>query len=211
VNPCRRSQAALLALLVLAATVLAACSDDGSDAAGGDADRTTTAPASSTTAPPVSLDPDAAPYAETLADALASGRAGGLPLDAEAAGCLAPRWVDILGEDRLVEAGVTPEQLASGYGADTSAALGEILDDDAAEAMVDAFGVCAVDVEQVFVEGLAAGRDLPEEQQACLRDAFPEGFVQRALTIGLSEGAAAVDANVELNEVLVSAARSCVP
>ena len=76
--------------------------------------------------------------------------------------------------------------------------------------MVDAGGACAVDVEQVFVEAISAGRDLPAEQQDCLKDAFPDGFVERALILGLSEGASALDANIELNDTLVAAAKECV-
>lgn len=195
--------------LVLLALVGTACSDDTA-APATTTSSTTEVPAPSTTAPPPDLGTDAEPYVETLADALASGASGGLPVDPEAARCLAPRWVDVLGEDRLVAAGVTPEQLASGYGADTSAALGELIDDGTATAMVDAFGACAVDVEQVFVEAISAGRDLPAEQQDCLKGAFPDGFVERALILGLSEGASALDANIELNETLVAAAKECV-
>lgn len=195
--------------LVLLALVGTACSDDTA-APATTTSTTTEVPAPSTTAPPPDLGTDAEPYVETLADALASGASGGLPVDPEAARCLAPRWVDVLGEDRLVAAGVTPEQLASGYGADTSAALGELIDDGTATAMVDAFGACAVDVEQVFVEAISAGRDLPAEQQDCLKGAFPDGFVERALILGLSEGASALDANIELNETLVAAAKECV-
>lgn len=195
--------------LVLLALVGTACSDDTA-APATTTSTTTEVPAPSTTAPPPDLGTDAEPYVETLADALASGASGGLPVDPEAARCLAPRWVDVLGEDRLVAAGVTPEQLASGYGADTSAALGELIDDGTATAMVDAFGACAVDVEQVFVEAISAGRDLPAEQQDCLKGAFPDGFGERALILGLSEGASALDANIELNETLVAAAKECV-
>lgn len=207
----RGPRVALLTLVLAVALLGAACSGDGSDTDAAEPVRTTTTALAgpTTTAPAPELDPDAEPYVDTLADALASGAAGGLPVDLEAARCLAPRWVDVLGEERLVDAGVTPQQLASGYGGDTSAALGELIDDETATAMVDAFAACAVDVEQVFVDALAAGQDLPEDQQACLRDAFPDGFVERALILGLSEGAAALDANVELNDVLVAAAGEC--
>lgn len=207
----RRPHAAVLTLALLLALVGSACSGD-SDADAAREERTTTTALTSptTTAPAPDLDPDAEPYVDTLADALASGASGGLPVEPEAARCLAPRWVDVLGEERLVEAGITPEQLASGYGADTSVALGELIDDQTATVMVDAFGACQVDVEQVFVDALAAGREFPAEQQACLRGAFPDGFVERALVLGLSEGAAALDANIELNDTLVAAAKECV-
>lgn len=205
----RRLRAVALITALLVAPLSTACSGGGSDA---DPPRTTTttAPATSTTAVAPDLGPQGEPYVDTLADALASGAAGGLPVDPEAAKCLAPRWVDVLGEDRLVEAGVTPQQLASGYGADTSAALGELIDDATATAMVDAFGACAVDVEQVFVDAITAGRDLPAAQEDCLKRAFPDGFVERALILGLSEGEAALGANIELNDTLTAAARECV-
>lgn len=209
-HPSRLPRVVAPIALVLLALVGTACSDDTAAPATTTSTTTTEVPAPSTTAPPPDLGTDAEPYVETLADALASGASGGLPVDPEAARCLAPRWVDVLGEDRLVAAGVTPEQLASGYGADTSAALGELIDDGTATAMVDAFGACAVDVEQVFVDAITAGRDLPAAQEECLKDAFPDGFVERALILGLSEGEAALEANIELNDTLTAAARECV-
>ncbi|MBX3284114.1 MAG: hypothetical protein KF703_02100 [Actinobacteria bacterium] len=214
-RPVARSSAARLAALALVvALVGAACSNSSSDQRSDEPPRssttttTTTTTAPTTTTPPASI-PTGQDYVDALAAALATGASGGLPVDAEAARCLAPRWIDVLGEDRLVAAGVTPEQLASGYGADTSAALDELIDDDAAKAMVAAFGACKVDVEQVFIDALAAGRTLPQEQQDCLRAAFPDGFVERALELGLSQGEAAVEADVQLTDTLTAAARDC--
>lgn len=210
----RRSIARPVALVLLVALLGTACSDggsgDGSEDRGQEAPRTTTTRPSTTTAPPPSVGPTGAAYVDALAAALASGASGGLPLDAEEARCLAPRWVDTLGEDRLVAGGVTPEELASGYGADTSQALDDILDEAAAKAMVAAFAACQVDVEKVFIDALTAGRDLTAEQRACLAEAFPDGMVEKALVLGLSEGEAAVEENIELNDMLTAAARKCV-
>ena len=91
-----------------------------------------------------------------------------------------------------------------------SLVVNDLIDDATATAMVDAFGACAVDVEQVFVDAITAGRDLPAAQEDCLKRAFPDGFVERALILGLSEGAAALEANIELNDTLTAAARECV-
>lgn len=211
-NRSRPPAAILAALLVLVALGAGACSSDGSDGAADAPRRTTTTvrPSSTTTAPPPEVGEQGVPYVEALAEALASGASGGLPVEPAAARCLAPRWVDTLGEDRLVAAGVTPEQLASGYGADTSAALDAIIDDRVAKAMVAAFGACQVDVERMFIEALTAGRDLPAAQEDCLAEEFPDGFVERALVIGLSEGEAALEANIEVNDMLTAAARTCV-
>lgn len=213
----RRPTPAVLAALAALTLIVGACSSDpGERTTTGAATSSTTAPDRSSTTTttstpdaPVTAD-GAQRYVDTLADALASGAAGGLPVDAAAARCLAPRWVETLGDRRLVDGGVTPEELASGYGADTSKALDAIIGTSEAEAMVAAFGACDVDVERVFVDALAAGHTLTDTEQECLVEAFPDGFVERALVLGLSEGDGALEANIELNDTLTAAARECI-
>ena len=43
-----------------------------------------------------------------------------------------------------------------------------------------------------------------------LAEAFPDGLVERALVLGLSEGAAALEADIGLNDELTAAAQECV-
>ncbi len=76
--------------------------------------------------------------------------------------------------------------------------------------MVEAFGSCEVDVERMFVLALSAGRDVAEEEQTCLVEAFPDGLVERALILGLSEGAAALEADIGVNDELTAAAQECI-
>ena len=47
------------------------------------------------------------------------------------------------------------------------------------------------------------------EPQAPLRDALPDGAVEKAFTISLSEGQAALEADVELSDSLTNAVSSC--
>jgi hypothetical protein len=81
----------------------------------------------------------------------------------EEARCVATATVESIGEDRLAELGVTPDDV-SGMGS------AEFTDDEV-DSMVDAFFDC-VDMRQVLARNLAG--DAGEEAAACLAENLPE-------------------------------------
>lgn len=148
-------------------------------------------------------------YTARLAAALVSKDQGDLPITGAQSGCLAPRWVAILGYDKLVKMGVTPEQLGTGNGADTSTALDELIGRPEARKLVAAFGLCGINLQQVFVDSIGADSGLTDAQKTCLVGKLPKGYVDQLLVISLADGAAALSADTQLSATLTNAAQAC--
>ena len=169
--------------------------------------RTTTTAATSTTVAGGGATQKA--YTTRLAAALVSKDKGDLPITPAQSVCLAPRWVAILGYGRLVQLGVTPEQLGTGNGADTSSALNTLIGRPEARRMVAAFGLCGINLQQVFVDSIGADSGLTDAQKTCLVGKLPKGYIDTLLVISLADGAAALSADSELSSTLTNAAAAC--
>ncbi|MGI8709866.1 MAG: hypothetical protein ACR2LA_02590 [Acidimicrobiales bacterium] len=97
--------------------------------------------------------------------------------DEAQAKCLARRFLDVIGLDRLRNAGVEPDDF------NISANFGEKLGVDATEGnqLYDQFASCGIDVEEVLVKSLSAGgQDLTPEERACVDAAFGPDDVRRS-------------------------------
>lgn len=136
---------------------------------------TTTAPAPPTTPPPPPS-PDEQPYLDSFATDVRAGD-GAEIFDEAQAKCLARRFLDVIGLDRLRNAGVEPDDF------NISANFGEKLGVDATEGnqLYDQFASCGIDVEEVLVKSLSAGgQDLTPEERACVDAAFGPDDVRRS-------------------------------
>ena len=136
---------------------------------------TTTAPAPPTTSPPPPS-PDEQPYLDSFATDVRAGD-GAEIFDEAQAKCLARRFLDVIGLDRLRNAGVEPDDF------NISANFGEKLGVDATEGnqLYDQFASCGIDVEEVLVKSLSAGgQDLTPEERACVDAAFGPDDVRRS-------------------------------
>lgn len=95
------------------------------------------------------------------------------PIPEEDARCAADRFVGILGVDRLVSAGITPEEIRN------SQSLSEVVPDlttEEANQLTEAIYEC-IDFSAVFAAGFASsaaadGVTLPEDKLACLGENF---------------------------------------
>jgi hypothetical protein len=190
----RTPAALLLALLLSASVLVAGCSSDGSDDA---AEETTTTEAASeetdgpdderanpdaTDEPVTPVDVSEEEYVAALTENLSSGdeAAGQLVLDAGAAECIAPLWVEAMTVELLQERGVTVEDLSDpGFDGE---ALGMELSQG--EDMVAAFGACDVDVVELFSTALTQG--LEPEQQECVQANADEELVEALLAASFS-------------------------
>jgi hypothetical protein len=184
--------ARMLALLVGgAAMVLAAgCGDDDDDDAGG-----------------ADVSEEAQPYVDAMVEGMATAdEEGDLQLDSEQAECLAPRWVETIGVERLQEAGIEPDDFASDADPDLSAMD---LSEDEGNELYDAFGACDIDLKSEFIASLAADQNLSDEDAECLRDAFSDDFLRRIMVTSLIEGDEALDQNEELTGELLSVFSEC--
>jgi hypothetical protein len=183
--------AALLGATVL---VLGACSS-GDDDAGTDGTVTRgSAPAG------------AQPYIDSLVAGFTTGEDEDLQLTQEQAECVAPRWIDTIGVDRITEAGIAPEDI----GADGNSELSELgLSEDEGNELYQAFGTCGVDLEQAFVDGIAMSGDLPPDVAACLEEQFDDDTLQRIMVITITKGEDALAEDQELTDSLLAVFAAC--
>jgi len=182
-----------LALLCGAAAIVlaAGCGDDDDDAGGGDGE----------------VSEEAQPYVDAMVEGMVSADEDeDLQLDQEQAECLAPRWVDTIGVDRLEEAGLEPEDFATDGDPDLSS-LG--LSEDEGGELYDAFGACDIDLKAEFIRSLTADQDLSDEDADCLSDAFSDDFLRRIMVTSLVAGDDALDDNEELTSELLSVFSEC--
>jgi hypothetical protein len=111
------------------------------------------------------------------------------PITDEDARCAADRIVGILGAERLSNAGITPDDIASSD--NVKAAVPDLTSDEAAE-ITDAIYEC-IDFGELFAAGFAAsaatdGVTLPEDKVECLGENFKnserlrEAFANSILT-----------------------------
>ena len=198
----------LVGLLTVAA---AACGDDDDGGTGA----TTTGGASATTTGGSSAsggDASSATEEDYLAAIEAQFTASGpdsLELTDEQAGCVAPKWLDVITVDKLKAQGVTPDDVRADTDNEKLATLG--LSDADAEKMYAAFGECDVDVRAKVGESMVASIEQDAEVEACVQDALTDDLVERIFVVSVTKGDAGLEADEELTNELFSALGECVP
>lgn len=148
------------------------------------------------------------PYVEAMTTSLADHGVGGIDLSVTQAGCMAPKWVNILDPDQLDAAKVEPDQLEADQGLDDKAAQVALTDAEIAQ-LVDAFGECDVDLTRSFVRSLTEGATLTEDDEACLVDAVSDDLVRRMVSVEITKGTDASDDDPELMSELFEALGTC--
>jgi hypothetical protein len=184
-----------LALLMVAALAgsIVGCGDD--DDAGEDAGRDD-----------VEVSDDAQPYVDAMIESFDNSDPDELQIDREQAQCLAPRWVETIGPDRLAEAGIEPEDFSSDEDVDLSTT--DLSEDDGNE-MYDAFEACRIDIKNLFVQSMATDEELSAEDAECLEGAVDDDLLRRILVTTFVEGEDALDRDEELTGELFAVFAEC--
>lgn len=188
-----RTSRSLIALTLATALLLGACSSDGSD---GTAPTTTEAEGATPTTAPEGDEPT------TTADTTDGGGETGdrqAYLDAfvenfdpdgevfelSQVECLAEGYLDVIGLENLVDAGVTPEDYAQG--SDFPDEVG--LDEDKANAIYDQFDACDIDLKEVFLGAIEMFSEEPltDEQQSCADDVLTDEKLRASFVADLLE------------------------
>ena len=187
---------AMLALLV----GLAACASSGSESADDDSTTTTeaTSAADDTTTTAADEGDDAgeatdAAYQQAIQENLTAGskQEGNLVVADGEAACVAPKWLEVITGDHLREIGVSPADLA-----DPSFDYSSLeLDGDGAQALIDAFDPCGVDLFAELGSSLTMG--LTEEQQACAAENIDHDLATTLLRTAFSTTEGTGDAEFE--------------
>lgn len=175
-------------LLVVAIAVLGACGSDGGG--GDDADVTE----------------EERPYYDAMVESFQSAEDDNLRLEDTQAECVSARWVRTIGVERFEQAGITPEAFSDDLEQDVTA-LG--LDEAAAGQLYDAFGECDVEVLDQFVEAIAQGGDVSEEDLACLRENIDDALIRDILIVTFTQGEDALQGDQELTGRLLETFSAC--
>ena len=205
-------------LVAGAAVVLAAgCGDDDDNGAGTTAGGTTAGGTSGGTASGTSRataggtagtdgSADAQAYVDAMIDSFDNADPGELQIDRDQAQCLAPKWVETMGPDRLAEAGIQPEDFAAEGDVDLST-VGMTKDDG--NELYDAMGECDIDVKTLFVESFASDQDLSAEDRECFANALDDDLLRRIMVTTLVEGEEALNQDEELSGDLIGVFAEC--
>ncbi len=197
----------LARLIAGAALVLAAgCGDDdeGAGTTSGDTEASPTTAGSASSGAAGGADAQA--YVDAMIESFDNSDPEELQINREQAQCLAPRWVEAIGADRLAAAGIEPRDFAAEGDVD----LTEVgLSDEDGNAMYDAFGECDIDVKTVFVESFSAERDVSDEDKDCLTDAMSDDLLRRIMVTTFVEGDEALNQDEELSGELFGVFADC--
>lgn len=119
-------------------------------------------------------DPDRQAYLDVAVAAFD----GQLPIDPEAVECFAGAFIDAIGVDNLVEAGVSPEELNE---ADSLDELGVEVEDGATDRAAENLGDCEIDYASILATVAADGEAASPEAIECLEGELDSDALDRAL------------------------------
>ena len=202
-----------LALLCAVALALVAAGCGSSSGSEGSDDRPTTTEAEATTTTaadggstdgggdvePTNVSADA--YAEAFATGLSSGKAddGDLVLPADAAECVAPKFVDAMTVELLNQAGITAEDAADPSFDPSTVGL----DEDQAAELVAGFGACDFDIYAELAASITMG--LGEDVQQCAAENIDHDLADALLVTSFSSG----QSDAEFEAFLADLGESC--
>lgn len=193
----------LLGALLATTVFLGACSTSGSDEATPTTEATGEASTTTVSDDPTPTTDAPTPTTEDVPDTTGGGETGDRQayLDAFAKGfqeegdeqffsagqvdCLGEGFLDVIGVDTLVDAGVTPEEFGEGDG--FSEELG--LDEDQANDLYDQFEGCGIDLKEIFVDTFTSFSPQPlgDEELACIDDVLTDERIRDSFVSDLLE------------------------
>ena len=169
-------------ILAAAGLLLTAC---GSDDDGG-------------SAPSSDVSAEAQPFVDALKKSMQDSDDDTFELSDSQIDCLAPRMVNAIGVDLLIDAGVDP----SAIGDDTDMDFSELgISREQGGAMYDSFGACDVSVRDVMLESIA-GEGLDGDAQKCVEDALTEDSVRDMMIATLVEGDEGMESDPAVGELM---------
>ena len=188
----QRTLSGVLVIAGLFVAVAAGCGDDDDASTTTAGIETTTSHSTGTSTADTATDATVSSADATEADYLAAierslSTGDGLSTTPEQAECMAPKWLDTIGVDRLKDRGVDPSEIGDDVNDDGSALSDLGLTDDEGTALYDAFGECDVDIRQQFVEFATEGQR-PEVVE-CVADALTPDLLRRVMIASIVQKA----------------------
>jgi hypothetical protein len=197
-----------LAVLVAGAAVVlvSACGDDDDDSGAATTAGGATGETTGETSGGTAGSADAQAYVDAMVESFDNADPDELQIDRDQAQCLAPKWVDTMGPDRLAAAGIQPEDFAAEGDVDLTTV--GMTEDDGNE-LYDAMGECDIDVKELFVDGFASDRDLSAEDRECFSNALDDDLLRRIMVTTLVKGEEALNQDQELSGDLIGVFAEC--
>lgn len=130
---------------------------------------------------------EAKPYVEAMSKSIAEDE--DTPLDQKQAECWVEGMIDVVGIDKVKEAG-TPEELAGATEDDSDAMdLKKLeIDRDQGEEIYDKFDDCGVDLRQEMLDSMQEDADMSAEAQKCVEDALTDDLLKDFFVTTMVEG-----------------------
>jgi hypothetical protein len=125
--------------------------------------------------PAVDLSSSEQPYVDAL---LAQPHPG---MDDEQAGCVAGRWVQVVGTDAIEAAGVTADGLRDG----TSSISDVPMDRPTAESVVDAYETCQLDLVEIVVAGVSPSAGDDPAKVTCIQGVITPDVARGYMVLAL--------------------------
>ena len=205
-----KTMRAALLFTGLAVAVLAACGDDddGGSATTARATETTTASDGTATGTTVSAaDATEEDYLAAIVRSLSEGPTGEVRTTPEQAECMAPKWLETVGIERLREHDIAPSMIGDDNSDDGSALADLGLTEAEGNALYDAFGECGVVLREEFVQSMT--EELSADAAACVDDAMTDDLLRRLMVASIVQGDGALDQDEELAADFGSALAPC--
>ncbi len=148
------------------------------------------------------------PYVRAFTTNLVDHGIGEVELNRTQAACVAAKWVNIFQPARLDAAGVTASQLRRAGGLDNKVARVALSDTEITK-LVEAFGDCAVDLREAYINSITVGATVSETDRACLSDAFSSQLIDDMMALQITKGTKAVDDDPKMAAEVFAALSSC--
>ncbi|WP_110180578.1 hypothetical protein [Nocardioides solisilvae] len=140
---------------------------------------------------------EAKPYVDAMATSMAEGDS---PMDKEQSTCFSEGFVDVVGLDKVKEAG-SPEEFGEGTD-DLDFSTLELTEDQGND-IYDNFEECGVDLRDEMLKEMSADDSIPAESKECVEDAITEDALRDFFVTSMVEGEEAGGAGGELMGALM--------
>ncbi len=137
-------------------------------------------------------DAEAGPYIEALKRSMyaSNDEDEDFQLTDDQIDCMSPRFINVIGVDRLKENGVTPADLES----DEAMNFSELgMTEKEGNALYDTFGECNIDLNEMMMTSMAADEDMTPEMKTCMQEVFTDDNLRRFMVASMIEGEAALE------------------
>lgn len=133
---------------------------------------------------------DGGPYVEAMKRSMHASNDEDFQMSDDQIDCISPRFIDIIGVDRLEANGVTPADIENDEALDFS----ELdMSEKEGNALYDTFGDCDIDLREMMLTSMADDDDMTPEMKTCMEGVFTDDNLRKLLVSTMIDGDDALD------------------